>query len=134
MGRKGDLIYLFSFSLAFFVSKLMKLIFLSSYCNWVFSIEFEGCDIIIHKDKGVSRTHAHLIVDEMTKSSQVRVKDLSKYGTFINKNLSSSKKVHDFHYKETSLEDGDLLSFGTGNATYRYFLTWSHVRILHLSF
>lgn len=81
----------------------------------------KGCDIIIHKDKGVSRIHAHIIVDEMTKSSLVGIKDLSKYGTFVNKNLTSNKKVHEFPNKQTSLQDGDLLSFGTGNATYRFF-------------
>ncbi|XP_021297903.1 nijmegen breakage syndrome 1 protein isoform X1 [Herrania umbratica] len=80
----------------------------------------KGCDIIVHKDKGVSRIHADIIVDDMTKSSQVRIKDLSKYGTLVNKNLSSKKKVHEFPNKETSLEDGDRLSFGTGNATYRF--------------
>ncbi|XWS30607.1 hypothetical protein CRYUN_Cryun23aG0000500 [Craigia yunnanensis] len=80
----------------------------------------KGCDIIIHKDKGVSRIHAHIIVDEMNKSCQVRINNLSKYGTFINKNLSSKKKVHEFPNKQTSLEDGNLLSFGTGNATYRF--------------
>ncbi|KAE8659337.1 Nijmegen breakage syndrome 1, putative isoform 2 [Hibiscus syriacus] len=60
------------------------------------------------------------MVDEMTQSSQVTIKDLSKYGTFINKNLTSNKKVHQFPNKQTSLEDGDLLSFGTGNATLRF--------------
>ncbi|OMO92443.1 hypothetical protein CCACVL1_06848 [Corchorus capsularis] len=80
----------------------------------------KGCDIIIYKDKGVSRIHADIIVDGMTQSSQVRIKDLSKYGTVINKNLCSKKKVHEFPDKQTSLEDGDLLSFGTGNATYRF--------------
>ncbi|OMO99219.1 hypothetical protein COLO4_13435 [Corchorus olitorius] len=80
----------------------------------------KGCDIIIYKDKGVSRIHADIIVDDMTQSSQVRIKDLSKYGTVINKNLCSKKKVHEFPDKHTSLEDGDLLSFGTGNATYRF--------------
>ncbi|XVF80764.1 hypothetical protein PTKIN_Ptkin15bG0101500 [Pterospermum kingtungense] len=85
-----------------------------------YAVGRKGCDIIIHKDKGISRNHAHIIFDEMTESSQVRVEDLSKYGTFINKNLSSNKKVHEFPNKETSLVDGDLLSFGTGNATYRF--------------
>ncbi|KAE8662379.1 Nijmegen breakage syndrome 1, putative isoform 2 [Hibiscus syriacus] len=60
------------------------------------------------------------MVDGMTQSSQVTIKDLSKYGTFINKNLTSNKKVHQFPNKQTSLEDGDLLSFGTGNATLRF--------------
>ncbi|XWS46476.1 hypothetical protein CRYUN_Cryun14cG0070700 [Craigia yunnanensis] len=85
-----------------------------------YAVGRKGCDIIIHKNKGVSRTHAHIIVDEMSKSSLVRIKDLSKYGTLVNKNLISNKKVHDFPNKETSLEDGDLLAFGTGNATYRF--------------
>ncbi|XP_039010410.1 nijmegen breakage syndrome 1 protein-like [Hibiscus syriacus] len=60
------------------------------------------------------------MIDGMTQSSQVTIKDLSKYGTFINKNLTSNKKVHQFPNKQTSLEDGDLLSFGTGNATLRF--------------
>ncbi|KAK8498473.1 hypothetical protein V6N12_025673 [Hibiscus sabdariffa] len=85
-----------------------------------YSVGRKGCDVIIHKDKGVSRIHAHIMVDEMTQSSQVTIKDLSKYGTFINKNLTSNKKVHHFPNKQTSLEDGDLLSFGTGNATLRF--------------
>lgn len=49
----------------------------------------------------------------------VRIKDCSKYGTFINKNLGSKEKVHEFPNKEATLKDGDLVSFGTGNATYR---------------
>ncbi|XVE72031.1 hypothetical protein DITRI_Ditri11bG0006000 [Diplodiscus trichospermus] len=86
-----------------------------------YTVGRKGCDIIINKDKGVSRIHAHLTVDEMTRSSShVRIKDLSKYGTFISKNLSSKQKVHEFPNKQTSLEDGDMLSFGTGNATYRF--------------
>ncbi|MBA0743237.1 hypothetical protein Gogos_005942, partial [Gossypium gossypioides] len=88
--------------------------------NGTYSVGRKGCDIIIHKDKGVSRIHAHIMVDEMTQSCQVRIRDLSKYGTFINKNLSSNKKVHHFPNKQTSLEDGDLLSFGTGNGTFRF--------------
>lgn len=89
-----------------------------------------GCDIIITKDKGVSRVHAEIVVDVMTytaslqtesssSSCKVLIKDCSKYGTFINKNLGSMEKVHQFPNKETILRDGDLISFGTGNATYR---------------
>lgn len=51
--------------------------------------------------------------------SKVRIKDCSKYGTFLNRNLDSMEKVHEFPNKETMLKDGDLVSFGTGNATYR---------------
>ncbi|EXB80304.1 hypothetical protein L484_025160 [Morus notabilis] len=84
-----------------------------------------GCDVIITKDKGVSRVHAEIFVDEMSSSKssslscKIRIKDLSKYGTFINKNLGSMEKVHEFPNKETTLADGNLLSFGTGNASYK---------------
>lgn len=79
------------------------------------------------KDKGVSRVHAEIMVDAMTSmqtgktdSSNVRIRDLSKYGTFINKNLGSEKRVPN---KESTLRDGDMVSFGTGSATYRYLAT-----------
>ncbi|KAL5574079.1 hypothetical protein UlMin_023676 [Ulmus minor] len=65
----------------------------------------KGCHIIITKDKGVSCVHAEVLVD---------------YETFINKNLGSMEKVHEFPSKEISLTDGNLISFGTGNATYRF--------------
>ncbi|PIN15672.1 hypothetical protein CDL12_11682 [Handroanthus impetiginosus] len=91
----------------------------------------KGCDIIINKDKGISRVHAEIIVDEMVcmdhpqkgqskNSTKVRIRDCSKYGTFINKNLGSKEKVHEFPNKETMLKDGDVVAFGTGNAKYRF--------------
>lgn len=93
-------------------------------------LKFVGCDIIINKDKGVSRVHAEIIVDEMicmdhspkrhsNNSSKVRIRDCSKYGTFINKDLNSKEKVHEFPNKETMLKDGEMVAFGTGNAKYR---------------
>ncbi|XP_016455700.2 nibrin homolog [Nicotiana tabacum] len=91
----------------------------------------KGCDVIVNKDKGVSRIHAEIIIDEMSSldqslkkpsdiSSKVRIRDCSKYGTFLNKNLGLKEKVHEFPNRETMLKDGDLVSFGTGNATYRF--------------
>ncbi|KAK4430500.1 Nijmegen breakage syndrome 1 protein [Sesamum alatum] len=91
----------------------------------------KGCDIIVNKDKGVSRVHAEIIVDEMicmdhlqkrhsNNSSKVRIRDCSKYGTFINKNLGSKEKVHELPNRETMLKDGDIVAFGTGNAKYRF--------------
>ncbi|KAA8547638.1 hypothetical protein F0562_004067 [Nyssa sinensis] len=91
----------------------------------------KGCDVIINKDKGVSRIHAEIVVDAMVSldhlqnkssnvSSKVRIRDCSKYGTFINKNLGSKEKVHEFPNRETTLKDSDLISFGTGNATYKF--------------
>ncbi|KAF5958104.1 hypothetical protein HYC85_005329 [Camellia sinensis] len=90
-----------------------------------------GCDVIVNKDKGVSRIHAEIVVDVMSSlehlqnkssniSSNVRIRDCSKYGTFISKNLAAKEKVHEFPNKEATLKDGDLVSFGTGNATYRF--------------
>ncbi|CAK7337349.1 unnamed protein product [Dovyalis caffra] len=84
-----------------------------------------GCDVIITKDKGVSRIHAELLVDEMISanhplhmksdlSSRVRIRDCSKYGTYINK-----EKVHEFQNKETFLKDGDVVSFGTATASFQ---------------
>ena len=89
-----------------------------------------GCDIIITKDKGVSRIHAEILVDALTStdslqtkslslSCEVRIRDCSKYGTFVNRNPGAIEKVHELPNKETSLTDGNLISFGTGNATYK---------------
>lgn len=88
-----------------------------------------GCDIIINKDKGVSRIHAELTFDSTsrrdkssdTSSFVIRVKDCSKYGTFIKTDLGTKYKVHELPNKEKTLEDGDVIAFGTGSATYRYF-------------
>lgn len=97
-----------------------------------YKIGRKGCDIIIDKDKGVSRVHAELVIDEMIsldsqqkKSSKdpfkVRIRDdWSKYGTFINRNFGTEEKVSEYPNKETILNDGDLVSLGTGNATYRF--------------
>lgn len=101
------------------------------FSKGTYKVGRKGCDVIVNKDKGVSRIHAELVIDAMTssdhlkkkssvKSSNIRIRDCSKYGTFINKNLGSKEKVHEFPNKETTLEDGDLVSFGTGNATYRF--------------
>ncbi|XP_024023516.1 nijmegen breakage syndrome 1 protein isoform X4 [Morus notabilis] len=95
------------------------------FAKGTYKVGRKGCDVIITKDKGVSRVHAEIFVDEMSSSKssslscKIRIKDLSKYGTFINKNLGSMEKVHEFPNKETTLADGNLLSFGTGNASYK---------------
>lgn len=88
-----------------------------------------GCDIIINKDKGVSRIHAELTFDATTSrrnksppdtsSFVIRVKDCSKYGTFIKTDLVTKDKVHELPNKERILNDGDVITFGTGAATYR---------------
>ncbi|KAL7609086.1 hypothetical protein Lser_V15G12135 [Lactuca serriola] len=98
------------------------------FSKGTYKVGRKGCDIIVNKDKGVSRVHAEIIIDAMIsidnikkKSSKIRIKDCSKYGTFITKPLGSQKeKVHEFPNKETTLDDEDLVSFGTGSATYRF--------------
>ncbi|XP_052303552.1 nibrin homolog isoform X2 [Populus trichocarpa] len=96
------------------------------FTKGVYKVGRKGCDVIICKDKGVSRIHAELVVDEMISMdhplhmksdlpSRVLIRDCSKYGTYINK-----EKVHKFLNKETSLKDGDVVSFGTGTAVYRF--------------
>ncbi|CAK8537990.1 unnamed protein product [Lathyrus sativus] len=83
----------------------------------------KGCDVIITKDKGVSRVHAEIVVNSMSMSNplpNVQVRDCSKYGTFVSKNVGLKKKVHELPNKETALHDGDLVSFGTGSATYKF--------------
>ncbi|CAH9106025.1 unnamed protein product [Cuscuta europaea] len=90
----------------------------------------KGCDIIVNKDKGVSRIHAEIMIEEMIYLdklqklsdvvSKVRIRDCSKYGTFLDNNLTSKVKVHELPNKETILKDGDRVSFGTGSAIYRF--------------
>jgi hypothetical protein len=82
--------------------------------------------VIITKDKGVSRVHAEIVVNTMNMlnprhlSASVQIRDCSKYGTFVSKNVGLKKKVHELPNKEATLQDGDLVSFGTGSATYKY--------------
>ncbi|KAI3712742.1 hypothetical protein L1987_71307 [Smallanthus sonchifolius] len=97
------------------------------FSKGTYKVGRKGCDVIVNKDKGVSRVHAEIITDEMIskedtkkKSSEIRIRDCSKYGTFIKKPVGSKEKVHEFPNKETALDDADLVSFGTGNATYRF--------------
>ncbi|KAK3026143.1 hypothetical protein RJ639_042586, partial [Escallonia herrerae] len=91
--------------------------------------KFGRCDVIVNKDKGVSRIHAEIMIDAMVSpdhlqkkssavSSKVRIRDCSKYGTFITNSLGVKERVQEFPNKEATLKDGDLVSFGNGNATY----------------
>ncbi|XP_057442094.1 nibrin homolog isoform X2 [Lotus japonicus] len=89
----------------------------------VYKVGRKGCDVIVTKDKGVSRVHAEIVVNAMNMSNLsacVQIRDCSKYGTFITKSDGLKKKVHELPNKETELQDGDLVSFGTGSATYKF--------------
>lgn len=101
------------------------------FTKGTYKVGRKGCDVTISKDKGASRVHAEIIVDAMQSfdclkkrssklPSRVRIKDCSKYGTFIGRNDGPKEKVHEYPNKETELKDGDLISFGTGSATYRF--------------
>ncbi|XP_061373729.1 nibrin homolog isoform X2 [Gastrolobium bilobum] len=97
----------------------------------IYRVGRKGCDVIITKDKGVSRVHAEIVVNAMNMlnplpnehshlAPSIQIRDCSKYGTFISKNVGPKNKVHELPNKETALEDGDLVSFGTGNANYKF--------------
>ncbi|KAJ8430089.1 hypothetical protein Cgig2_022691 [Carnegiea gigantea] len=89
-----------------------------------------GCEVTISSDKGVPRIHAEIVVDAMEASepvgnrscifSTVWIRDCSTYGTFIERNSSIKEKVHECPGGETYLKNWELVSFGMGNATYRY--------------
>ncbi|KAK7300595.1 hypothetical protein RJT34_11443 [Clitoria ternatea] len=97
----------------------------------IYKVGRKGCDVIITKDKGVSRVHAEIVVNTMNLlnplpnepphlSSSIQIRDCSKYGTFVSKKVGPNLKIHNLPNKETELEDGDLVSFGTGSATYKF--------------
>lgn len=101
------------------------------FARGTYKVGRKGCDVTITKDKGVSRVHAEIVVDSMEhldhrmgKSSdintKVRIRDCSKYGTIITRGDGSKEKVHESPSKEIALKDGDLVSFGTSNAAYRF--------------
>ncbi|CAO2823350.1 unnamed protein product [Amaranthus hypochondriacus] len=100
------------------------------YAKGTYKVGRKGCDVIIN-DKGVSRIHAELIIDSMEYvepiedrssclPSKVRIRDCSKYGTSIKRKCNIKEKLQDCPDKETFLEDGDLISFGTGTASFRF--------------
>ncbi|KAK6912424.1 Forkhead-associated (FHA) domain [Dillenia turbinata] len=103
------------------------------FCKGTYKVGRKGCEVIINKDKGVSRVHAEIYVDSMATPNAniskldvipapVRIRDGSKYGTVITRSVGLKEKIHEFPNKEANMKDGDLISFGTGNATYRFSL------------
>lgn len=72
--------------------------------------------MIIQSDKGVSRIHAKLVIDKLPSNTRtIRIVDVSKYGTFVNKQQGSkdSKPVSELPNQEKRLETADLVAFGT---------------------
>ncbi|XP_020695891.1 nijmegen breakage syndrome 1 protein isoform X1 [Dendrobium catenatum] len=89
----------------------------------------KDCDIIVQMDPSVSRLHAEIVVDQMissmilnagsTKSnSHVRIRDSSKFGTFVKKELGPKARLR--QGEEATLIEGDIVTFGTGNASFRF--------------
>ncbi|KAF0930205.1 hypothetical protein E2562_030852 [Oryza meyeriana var. granulata] len=88
----------------------------------------KDCDVIVQTDTSISRVHAEIAVEKMVawdpksgapaSPSYVRVVDRSKYGTFVNKvqGTQGSRLQKD---EDAMLADGDTVTFGTGNATFR---------------
>lgn len=86
------------------------------------------CDVIVQTDTSISRVHAEIVVEKMVawdpqsgapaNPSYVRVVDRSKYGTFFNKvQGTQGSRLH--KDEDAMLADGDTVTFGTGNATFR---------------
>ncbi|KAH9625604.1 hypothetical protein KSS87_017079 [Heliosperma pusillum] len=91
-------------------------------------LDVDGCDVTVGNDKGVSRVHAEILVEEMEPfdslssgpSTKVRIRDCSKYGTLIGRGSHVKERVHECPGREMYLKDGDLVSFGTGTVTFRF--------------
>lgn len=91
------------------------------------------CYIIIQTDKTISRLHANLITEEAEAPKidlndvahiprmPFRVHDFSKFGTFVNKQ-PGSKPVNSLPGSEASLNDGDVVTFGTNKTSFRYII------------
>ncbi|KAL6883309.1 hypothetical protein ACP4OV_010723 [Aristida adscensionis] len=88
----------------------------------------KDCDVIVQTDTSISRVHAEISVEKMVawdphsgapaSPSYVRVVDRSKYGTFVNKvQGTQGSRLH--KDEDAMLSDGDTVTFGTGNATFR---------------
>ncbi|XP_052134039.1 nibrin homolog [Oryza glaberrima] len=88
----------------------------------------KDCDVIVQTDTSISRVHAEIVVEKMVawdpqsgapaNPSYVRVVDCSKYGTFFNKvQGTQGSRLH--KDEDAMLADGDTVTFGTGNATFR---------------
>ncbi|PKA48083.1 hypothetical protein AXF42_Ash015846 [Apostasia shenzhenica] len=100
------------------------------FARGAYKVGRKDCDIIVQTDSAVSRVHAEIVVDEMIShdpsctgsrksNSHVRVRDTSKFGTFINKE-QGTKAVRLHNGEEATLRVDETVTFGTGNATFRF--------------
>lgn len=100
------------------------------FSKGTYKVGRKDCDIIVQTDTSVSRIHAEIIVDEMTSCDTshsesgafpARIIDRSRYGTSINK-AHGVERVRLLKDQEVKLKDEDMVTFGTGNATFRFCL------------
>ncbi|EFJ19311.1 hypothetical protein SELMODRAFT_419113 [Selaginella moellendorffii] len=103
-----------------------------SYCftaPGAYKIGRKDCAVCIATDKTVSRVHAEFVVLPLppgeTKCEAI-VRDLSKFGTFLNKGAGGgrARPVLELQGKEAPVKDGDEITFGTGSSTFR--ATYEH--------
>lgn len=99
---------------------------------------FLDCDVIVNTDKAVSRHHANITFGKCsepdklglsTPNYMLTIKDLSRLGTFITRGDDSSPiPVQSYPTKETVIENGDLVTFGTNKTTFRYEIRSSNLQ------
>ncbi|GAQ81046.1 hypothetical protein KFL_000690240 [Klebsormidium nitens] len=87
----------------------------------------KDCTVTINTDKTVSRLHADIIVgpsptvlspEGAIPRPFIKIKDLSKFGTFINKQ-HESHPIKDLPDAEAHLKDGDIVTFGSTHCSFR---------------
>ncbi|CAM6087489.1 unnamed protein product [Calypogeia fissa] len=95
-----------------------------------YSVGRKDCTITIQTDKSISRLHAEITVEaappllaaekdrDNLPRCKVVLKDLSKFGTFVNKDIDP-RPVNTFPDKEAILKEGDVVTFGTNLAVFR---------------
>lgn len=90
-------------------------------------LECADCAVTINTDKTVSRLHADIIVgpsltvlptEGAIPRPSIKIKDLSKFGTFINKQ-HESHPIKDLPDAEAPLKDGDIVTFGSTHCSFR---------------
>lgn len=90
------------------------------FSKGTFHVGRKDCDIIIQTDTSISRNHAEIVVESMSTSgsSPVHLIDKSKYGTFKRKESGSNCQL--VKNKGEVIDNGDFITFGTSNATFRF--------------
>ncbi|WOL16873.1 nijmegen breakage syndrome 1 protein isoform X1 [Canna indica] len=100
------------------------------FSKGIYKVGRKDCDVVVQMDTSISRVHAEIVVDKMTSQdlsgsmitgdpSCVNIIDRSKFGTVINKELGTDATRLKKN-QVVMLKDGDYITFGTANATFRF--------------